>query len=499
MKNSLVNKVKEGAKQVWNAGKKVILPVAAGTLLYFATTQDGNAQNRDNQKNVYSYENHNKGATIEKDKIRVKDGKDLEVKMLQGRGQYFQNLPLTIKGFPKNTKKISIEDVANTFDDTLGLVSFYRNTAQYDLDAYTKGFLEISSKEPYQWVRAKDGEGNDLNVIPLSLKINPKTGKPEIYAEILCDNQLNKKNGVTDKNASYIAKENLEDILKQLTDNLSTLNLNRKINGQTIKTNFYFPSASDSTVYLIPNIKENTKLRILPATKNNNGIISRIRQVAIVSPLGVYEQVRTNGEVSIGNVPTSSVSGTVVNAYADKNVISSQSKSKKITPDSTKTKRDLALIVSGEGSSEFVGGRFGFRGKRFGLIANYDVLLPTLDKFTTPISPNTGRYGDMSKETTGNVIGGSLEVYFGDNWELCGGVGANYWDITEKSREDIMKDGQVIKPGGSQNSYNKVSGKAYGVLGKSLGKNKKVKVRLGAGYDTEAKFIGEAGLSISLN
>lgn len=312
MKN-LVDTLIKGAKKAWNKTKPIILPVVAGVGLYLATSQDISGQSKD--KNVYSYENHNKGATIEKDKIRVKDGKDLEIKMIKGRGEYFQNTPLTIKGFPTNPKKISNADLANTFKDTLNLISFYKETAQYDLDAYTKKFLTVSSDKPHRWVKAKDANGNYLNVIPLSLKINPKTGKPEIYAEILCDGQIRKRDGVTDKDASYITKENLEDILKKLTDNLSTLNLNRTINRQKIKTNFYFPSATDSTVYLIPNIEDYTKLRILPATKNEKGVTSRIRQVAIVSPIGVYEKVRTNGEVSIDNVPISKTSGTADKVY----------------------------------------------------------------------------------------------------------------------------------------------------------------------------------------
>ena len=500
MKNSLVNKIVDGAKQVGkkglDTGKRYALPIIASGIVSYAATQNANAQE---ESNVFSYENQNTGASIEKDKIRVKDGKDLEIKMIKGRGEYFQNTPLTIKGFPTNPKKISNADLANTFKDTLNLVSFYKETAQYDLDAYTKGFLEVSSKEPYQWIKAKDANGNYLNVIPLSLKINPKTGKPEIYAEILCDSQLNKKNGVTDKNASYIAKENLENILKQLTDNLSTLNLNRKINGQTIKTNFYFPSASDSTVYFIPNIEDYTKLRILPATKDEKGVTSRIRQVAIVSPIGVYEKVRIDGEVSIDNVSISKISGTAVDGYADESITSNQKTSEE-KQDSTK-KKNLYLFVSGEGSigPEHVAGGGGIAGDHFKLKFNYGQGFDKMtESFTTNVSPNTGRYGEAEKYIEDvKVIGGDVSYALGDKWQFGVGAGANKWDYTQRSVERIMNLQNIIKENTNSVSKSEVSGKVYGELTKKIGEALKVSGFIG--YDTKAKTIGGITVQVPIN
>ena len=494
MKNSLVNRVKEGAKQI---GKKVILPLAFVAGSYMATSQDVSGQSKNNQKNVYSYENHNKGATIEKDKIRVKDGKDLEVKMLQGKGEYFQNLPLTSENFPKNPKKISNEDIAKTFGDTLGLISFYKNTAQYDLDAYTKGFLEVSSKEPYQWVKAKDAEGNYLNVIPLSLKINPKTGKPEIYAEILCDEQMLKRDGITDKNASYIAKENLEEILKQLTNNLSTLNLNRRINEQTIRTNYYFPAASDSTVYLIPNIEGNTKFRILPATKNKNGTLSRIRQVAIVSPLGVYEKTKTNGEVIINSVPTSSVSGTAVDAYAEPIQVGEPQDSTK-----TKTPKEMALygILGANANNKFIEGQLGIQYGPVALVGNYGKGKDErVKEITTPASPSTGRYGyGIEDNLDVKLIGLAAELHPLHNKKvspfIAGGI--NKWDYTTEISEEIRDaNNNVVKQNKNSATNSEISYKGSAGLNFNL---KNSKVGLQAGYDNKAKFFAGARYSLKL-
>jgi len=500
MKNSLVKKITEGAKQVGkkvlDTGKRYALPIIASGIVSYAATQNANAQE---ESNVFSYENQNTGASIEKDKIRVKDGKDLEIKMIKGRGEYFQNIPLTIKGFPTNPKKISNADLANTFKDTLNLVSFYKETAQYDLDAYTKGFLEVSSKEPYQWVKAKDANGNHLNVIPLSLKRNLKTGKPEIYAEILCDSQLNKKNGITDKNTSYIAKENLENILKQLTDNLSTLNLNRKINGQTIKTNFYFPSASDSTVYFIPNIEDYTKLRILPATKDEKGVTSRIRQVAIVSPIGVYEKVRIDGEVSIDNVSISKISGTAVDGYADESITSNQKTSEE-KQDSTK-KKNLYLIFGANASPDFkfVEGQFGVQYGPIALVANYGLGKDErVKEITTATSPNTGRYGYGTEDNTNlKVLGLSAELHGFSNRKISPfiGGGINKWDYTTEISEQIKNtNGDVLKTIFNSKANSELSYKAIAGLNVKLGKN--LKLGLQAGYDTKTKLNAGARCSL---
>ena len=469
-----------------NLLQKLGIGILGGSLVF------GAAQKADAQQ-IYSYNNHNKGAVIEKDKIRVKNGEDLEVKMLQGRGQYFQNIPLFIEDFPKNPKNILPEDLDNTFQDTLGLVSFYRNTAQYDLDAYTKGFLKVSSKEPYIWVRAKDKSGKDLNVIPLSLKINPKTGKPEIYSEVLCDNQLNKKNGITDKNASYIARENLEEILKQLTNNLHTIDLNRNINGQKIRTNFYFPAASDSTVYLIPNIAEYTKLRILPARKNKNGVTSRIRQVAIVSPLGVYEQVRTKGEVNISNVPTSSISGTVVNPYHE----SFRKEKKEIKQNSAKS----YFILGANANQTFAEGNLGIQYGPIALVGNYgqakdEVIL----QGTTSPSPVTGRYAKI-KEWNDNIklIGISTELHAFSNKNISPfvGGGVEKWDYTKnKAIKTFGKSGQPLGSTSESKLNSENSWRTYGGFNFKAGKNSKLGVQ--AGYSQKQKFFAGVRYSIKL-
>ena len=480
MKN-LVNKFKEGVRQV---GKKAILPLATTAILPAAAIQ-----NVDAQENIYSYENHNKGATIEKDKIRVEDGQYLEVKMINGRGEYFQNIPSTIEGFPKNSKKISDEDMALTFGDTLQLVSFYKETAQYDLDAYSKQFLEVSSDESYQWVRAKDAEGNDINVIPLSLEINPKTGKPKIFAEILCNEQDMKKKG-TNKNESYISREPLEEILKQLTDNLSTMNLNRTINGQLITSNFYFPAATESTEYLIPNVQGNTKLRILPATKNEDGTTSRIRQVAIVSPLGVYEKVKTDGEVIIGNVPISSVSGTADGAYAESIQTGTQEEKEASTP---KAKKDLYLIFGANANDKFVEGQAGIQYGGLALVANAGKgVNEIVTNVQTDPSTITGRYALMNEENTDvNVKGIAAEIhpFHKSNISPFVGVGLNKWDYTKnKSIKMFGRSGQQLGSDSESKTNSENSYKANAGVNIKAGKNSKLGVQVN--YDSKAKLSG---------
>ncbi len=481
MKNSLVNKVKEGAKQI---GKKALPYIIAGAGVIGLSTLDVDAQ-----ENVYSYDNHNTGATIEKDQIRVEDGKYLEVKMLNGRGEYFQNIPLEVEDFPNNPKKITNADIANTFKDTLNVISFSRKSAQYDLDAFTKGFLEVSSKEAHNWTRARDENGDYLNVIPLSLKKNPKTGKPEIFAEILCDKQLNKKNGMGE-NASYIAKENLEEILKQLTSNLNTLNLNRVINDQLLKTNLYFPSATDSTVYLIPNIEGYTKLRILSATENENGVVSRARQVAIVSPLGVYEKSQGDLDAHIDNVPTSSVSGTAETGYHDEDIQTKEKVQKSVETDSTKTKRNLYLIAGVNANDKFVEGQFGIQFGPVALVGNYGQGKDeTVKDFqTAPFPDGTSAYGKMDNKNI-KILGASFELHPLHKRKVSPFVGAgiNKWDyITEVVEQMRDANNNVMVENTNSKTVSENSYKGYTGLNFKIGEKSQLGVQ--AGFDTKAKF-----------
>lgn len=482
-KKSLTGKIKNFGKTVG----KTVLPVAFTAAGYLASQQNADAQHTSYQKEVYSYQNHNRGATIQKDNT----GKGiLELKIFQGVGSYFQNMLMEFDDFPRKMKNVDNEDIANTFTDTLGLISFYKSSAEIDVDAYSKNIVTVSSNKPNIWVKAKDASGRYITIVPLSNKINPKTKKPEVYAEILCDEQTLESLGITDKKANLIVEQNLENILAPVAENLSTINLNRKINKKLIKTGFYFPSQTDSTVYLIPIVEGYTKLRILPAVKDKKGNFLRTRQVAIVSPLGVYEQKRIGGRVS-GKISIDNFNGTAEKPYAESNPTATQEK----TPVAKTTEINKSLILGVEGNEKFIAGEAGFQYGPVALVANVgkgkDENILEINQQSTV--SNKILYGKKDHANVW-VKGAQLEGHLFDNQFVSpfAFVGLNNWSYNENSLDQIKAPNETILSE-SKNTVrgNDWSWKAGGGASIKLGKNSNSKLGLQAGYDSHAKgFVG---------
>lgn len=419
--------------------KKVILPLAVVGASYFLATQDANAQDKKKYPKGHDY-----GAYFTVDKSGNKW--NLEEKVFYGQ-RYF------------------VQRTEKTKDNELGLIFYDAHKVKVKLDGETKKPIELKADEEivYQPV------GNKL-------KLSQK-GLYAVRAGGLCDIQVAEKTGVSKSKAGYIVTDNVKDFLPDL----ETVVINgieyywpmvaaEKLN-EPGKTNNYL-AIQDSIDF---EIDYNTKDISLVDGKIYRGISQKLETEKII-------KINPGEGIEVSNEP-----------------LEAKVKGKEaVAEDSTAKKKDLYLIFGAEGNQDYAAGKLGVRGNHLGLTLNGGPLFNSVEKITTPVSPYTGRYGEMTTETKGSVIGGALELYIGKNWELYGGVGVNYWNINEKTADNIMKDGQIIDPESNSRIYHELSEKAYGGISTPLGKNKNVKLRIGAGYDTEKGIIGDIGINFNI-
>ncbi len=412
--------MKSLASKVVNSVKKVILPViVTGSLLYSGCATSHNAQKPNYPKD------HNYGATIQSDTIRVNGA--LERKVTHGSGKYFQNIPLTVEG--KKAKELTIEDM---FGEELGLASSYFNTAMFDWDAYSKKPLKLSADQDntFYWTLAKDKDGNQITMVPLEM-----TGDLGIFAEILCNQQAAKADGITDKNPNYIRTEHTQDILSKP---LQTITLKRIINGKEVEHDFYFPLIAsknrDSTEmehYLIPVIEDYTRLRALPAEGN-----TRKRQLAIISPWVYKAGLDKEKELVI-----TETEGSATDAFAE-DIKLPETKTEKI--DSTAAKENNWYVMFGvNGSNKSIAGQLGFQYGPVAVVGSvgkgFDETI--MDVQTDPLSH--GIYTLMNEENTNvtnTAIRAELHPFHKRKVSPYTGFEVNNSNYSVRKQIDIMKD-----------------------------------------------------------
>ena len=486
MKNSLVKKITEGAKQVGkkvlDTGKRYALPIIASGIVSYATTQNANAQNKSDYKKI------DKGAEFTQYKAMSDDV--LEEKAIynpaKNEDERFYIQHLDFKERKKYDEDLDIAAMPSEEAKAHPMMGLESSDADYILTDEMYHFLPVENMNKVVIEGTRVRNMCDNQAILIANGIDPTN---------MANAEVNKKAKEL-RGDNYIFTSSVKDYMESFTGNkilelgngekyvVLPLPEDQQVEG---KTNFILMEMNDKNHWSYEKDEKNEKnLNIVMYGKSFRG----------------------NLEKEEDGTPASSVIDTksglvarLTKSDSTNNVDNAQKTIDESRKNKERKKGSLYLIFGANASPDFkfVEGQFGVQKGPIALVANYGLGKDErVKEITTATSPNTGRYGYGTEDNTNlKVLGLSAELHGFSNRKISPfiGGGINKWDYTTEISEQIKNtNGDVLKTIFNSKANSELSYKAIAGLNVKLGKN--LKLGLQAGYDTKTKLNAGARCSL---
>jgi len=485
MKNSLVKKITEGAKQVGkkvlDTGKRYALPIIASGIVSYATTQNANAQNKSDYKKI------DKGAEFTQYKAMSDDV--LEEKAIynpaKNEDERFYIQHLDFKERKKYDEDLDIAAMPSEEAKAHPMMGLESSDADYILTDEMYHFLPVENMNKVVIEGTRVRNMCDNQAILIANGIDPTN---------MANAEVNKKAKEL-RGDNYIFTSSVKDYMESFTGNkilelgngekyvVLPLPEDQQVEG---KTNFILMEMNDKNHWSYEKDEKNEKnLNIVMYGKSFRG----------------------NLEKEEDGTPASSVIDTksglvarLTKSDSTNNVDNAQKTIDESRKNKERKKGSLYLIFGANASPDFkfVEGQFGVQKGPIALVANYGLGKDErVKEITTEPSPR-GIYGFGTEDNLDiKVLGISGELHPLHNKKVSPfiGGGINKWDYTTEISVQIRDANNIIKQNTNSKANSENSYKAYGGINFNLGKSK---IGLQAGHDSKAKFFAGARYSLRL-
>lgn len=453
MKNSLVNKIVDGAKEI---GKKVILPLTFVAGSYIASGQTADAQRKDFPKNM------DYGASFSD----VKEYASQFNGAVEEKVFYNKHTGKTERYYIVDVDKSKYKD-----DLDIGGLEFYSTTP---LANAATGKMTLKADSGMYFFRpAKTEDGKILNHLSIS----------DSHIADWCENQIREKAGASE-GTNYISISDVRNLFANLPGN-PILHLGNGL---------------DLLVMTVPKNKLDRRGKMnqyfVPLDKNHEiGFNPQTKEMEVYGPVFLpAREEKKEGKVEPVSVEVGGLAAS--NAEHDSTYTQTETEGKQKAP----RESTLYLIGGFNTTPDFnlMQGEAGVQFGHIGLVGNFGKMRDETTEYTTDPSPNGVSFSNTESKKNITLKGIGVEAHpFLKSKRLAPfvGVALNNWDYTLDKRISTIKDGKTIKTNPSSEVISESSLNTYVGL---EAKFKNSKLGLKAGHDNKTGFNGGVRYSIRL-